>query len=166
MQIDPLLEHLDLLGSIRERHCVAAPAPLSELCVYTMKRRAFLERAAQLEGGAGTIKERKKWASGERLFAEAKRNQERLPVVFSAADIDSGVIYWAILTDVDAEDGQPEFNIKPSTTFSFTGLTAISPPRRLEELTLWNEGKPRSMSPKFQRNYAICLTPSFLGGGG
>jgi hypothetical protein len=137
-------------------------APLSELCVYTMKRRAFLDRIAHAGGGAGTIKERKKWASGERLFAEAKRDGERLPVVFSAADVDSGVIYWAILTDVTAEDGQPEFNIKPSTTFSFSDLTSISPPRRLEELTLWNEGKSRPMSPRFQRNYAICLTPSFL----
>ena len=85
-----------MLCGIRERHRVAAT--LSELCVYTMKRRAFLDRVAQVEGGAGMIKERKKWASGERLFAEAKRDGERLPVVFSAADVDSGLIYWAILS--------------------------------------------------------------------
>jgi hypothetical protein len=117
-----------------------------------MKRQGSLDKVAQVEGGASTIKENKKWVSGERLFAKANGDGERLPIVFSAADVDSGHIYWAILTEVTAEDGQPEFNRKPTTMFSFTELTSISPPRRLEELTLREKGKPRPLSPKFQRS--------------
>ncbi len=128
---------------------------------FHIKRRTFLDRIAAT-GGTGTIKEKKPWVDGTTRLADAERDGVRLPIIFSDSAYESALIYWAILTDVAYEPAEPEFGRNGSTTYSFTELKRISPPRRLDELTLWNKGKPRPLSLRYQRNYAICLTPDFL----
>jgi hypothetical protein len=82
-----------------------------------------------------------------------------MPVMFSAAEADSGLIYSAVLTDVVVDSGGPD-SAGPETRYSFEGLRPIEPARRLSELRKRSDGKP--LSDEFIRPYAIVETPSFV----
>jgi hypothetical protein len=128
----------------------------ADYCIYTMRHSTSLAEDARR--GNGELVERAPWVTGSRLFGEASASGLRLPIVFSAADIDSGLIYYATITDVvveDADDGG-----RRTTRCTYEAVQPIDPPRHLSELTLAT-GKP--LSDQYIRPYAICRTPSFIG---
>lgn len=95
---------------------------LSTYCVYTMRHTDCLVNALQ-EGGVGTVTENKRWVRGEELFRQARRNDERMPVLFAPAERDGGLIYYAFLDTVCVEDADSK------TTYSFSGLTPFDEER-------------------------------------
>jgi hypothetical protein len=132
---------------------------LAECCIYTMRHTNDLRRAATT-GGTGGFSEGKAWVTGSRLFGEAHAAGERLPIVFSAAEDWSGLIFWGLLTDVSVDSGDTDSGRKPRTHYSFELLRPIEPSRPLSDLTLVNARRPLSESSI--RPYAICLTPPWL----
>lgn len=123
---------------------------LSSYCVYTMRHTEWLERAYRT-GRSGTVVENKRWVQGEKLFRQARRNNERMPIVFTAAEKDGGLIYYAFLDAVDVEDDGSQ------TTYSFSNLTPFDEERPKSSLTKRSDRKP--LSDAYIRPYAICFTP-------
>ena len=128
----------------------------SDLCIYTMRHSQKLAEDARR--GAGELVENQAWVTGSRLFGGAQASAAQLPIVFSAAEADSGLIYYAVISDVQLE-GEDETGRATRTRCSYKEIRPINPPRRKSELTLAT-GKP--MSDQYIRPYAICRTPSFL----
>ncbi|MGH3086895.1 MAG: hypothetical protein ACRDSJ_06200 [Rubrobacteraceae bacterium] len=126
---------------------------ISEYCVYTILHRRRLDGIFETEK-AGEAKEKNVWREGERLFREARKNGERMPVVFSAADVGGGLFYYAFLEDVDIDEESS------STKYKFARLTKIedNPPK--SSLKLKSSG--RALSDDYIRPYAVCHTPSFV----
>ena len=131
---------------------------ISSFSIYTMRHSNKLDEVYR-SGGEGHFTENSRWVTGERLFLEAQKNGVQMPVIFSAAEKDSGLIYFGMLTKIELNDGQSD---KPQTTYWFTGLTRLDDFRPLSSLTLLSTRKP--LSDKFIRPYAICYTPAFLVG--
>jgi hypothetical protein len=132
---------------------------LAPHCIYTMRSSTDLD-ACFRGGGAGSFTENKKWTTGSKLFGAGLAAGEHMPILFAAAERDSGLIYWAVLSDVVVDDGDPGQGIGPSTTYSLAQLAPITPSKRLSDLRLLSSGKP--LSDSFIRPYAICHTPSFV----
>lgn len=130
---------------------------LAATCIYTMRHSDDLARCAR-SGGAGEFQERRAWVTGSALFTASVAAGETMPILFSAADNDSGLIYWAHLDRVEVEANDDDGN--GSTTYTFSDLAAIAPARPLSALRLRRTGKP--LSDNYIRPYAICQTPSFL----
>ena len=129
---------------------------VSPFCVYTMHRWHDLDQIYN-QGRVGSFTERKKWVTGKSLLREAEQNHQQLPILFSAADQDSGLIYYAMLWAVNIDESNP---VAPITTYSFTSLTPLDPPLPKSSLILRSTGKP--LSEDAIRPYAICYTPEFL----
>ncbi len=126
---------------------------ISEYCIYTMLHRQKLDDSFRGEG-ADESKENKVWREGRRLFREARRNGERMPVLFSAADTGGGLIYYAFLEDVDIdEEGS-------STKYKFAQLTSLEDNPPLSSLKL--KSTKRALSDDYIRPYAVCHSPSFV----
>jgi hypothetical protein len=126
---------------------------LSSYCIHTIRHSEELRRQAD-EGGGHTLTEHKNWKTGSQLWAEAERSGERMPIVFSGADVSTGLIYWATIDDITVDDETP------LTTCSYSNLRAIEPAKPLSALRLRVGG--RQLSDDLIRPYAICHTPSFL----
>ena len=74
----------------------------STSCIYTVTKSA--ELAGQFEsGGRGAHIEYRGWPGGERLLHEAVTNGVELPIVFASTDLDSGLIYWAIVERIESD---------------------------------------------------------------
>lgn len=130
---------------------------LSTHCVYTMRHSDDLRRIAATSG-KGVFTENKSWKSGSEIFGWASAKGERVPIIFSAAERESGLIYWALLTDVDLEPASEDGKVR--TTYAFESLRPIEPPQRQSSLRLRTG---RQLSDSYIRPYAICETPSFIG---
>jgi len=69
-----------------------------------------MQHSAELDAQMKTRKphvltEGKAWTTGRLLWDQARRSGELMPVVFSAAEDDSGLIYWATIHKIEiAED--------------------------------------------------------------
>jgi hypothetical protein len=126
---------------------------LSSFCVYTMRHSAELQAQAKTSG-AYVLTEGKAWVTGHMLWDQARRSDERMAVIFSGAEDDTGLIYWAIIDDItiDEEDR--------TTTCTYSNLKAITPARPKSSLCLRSTGRP--LSEDFIRPYAICHIPAFL----
>ncbi len=126
---------------------------LSSFCVYTMRHSAEL-RAQAKTSRAHVLTEGKAWTTGQLLWDQARRTGELMPLIFSAAEDDTGLIYWATINDIaiDEEDR--------TTTCTYSNLKAITPARPKSSLCLRSTGRP--LSEEFIRPYAICHTPAFL----
>jgi hypothetical protein len=125
-------------------------------CIYTMRHSAELDRAYR-SGGGGTFEEGRAWVTGSRLFEEAQRHGLRMPIIFSAAERDSGLIYFGFLESVkldETEEGEAK------TTDTFRDLRPISEPSPKSILILKNTGSP--LSEQYIRPYAVCETPTFI----
>ena len=135
--------------------------PWSLYCVYTIRRTQALDRCLA-EGGAGSFVENKAWKGADRLLTESIGRGQRMPIVFSAAEGEtgSGLTYWAKLTELEVDDGDPALGRKAKTTYWFTELTPLTGRHRLSDLNKKSDGKP--LSEDFIRPYALCLTPAFL----
>jgi hypothetical protein len=124
---------------------------LSTYCIHTLRHSDEL-RAQRSAGGRHELTERKLWVTGRQLWAEALRSGERMPVIFSGADIYTGLIYWAVIDDIAFADEK--------TSCSYSDLREIEPPPPLSALRL-RKGN-RQVSDNLIRPYAICYTPGFL----
>jgi hypothetical protein len=126
---------------------------LSSYCIYTIRHsNALLMQAEQ--GGAHTLTERTTWTTGSQLWAEAKRSGERMPLVLSGADVETGLIYWACIDEITVDTEMA------STTCCYSDLRPIVPVRPRSALRLRASG--RQLSEDFIRPYALCRTPEFL----
>jgi hypothetical protein len=129
---------------------------LSPYCIYTIRQSDVVADLLK-KGGRGSLKENKKWATAQALLEQAKKEGTRLPVVFAAGECIRGLIYWAVITNVEVKPHGP---YHATTTFSFSGLRRIASRPPLSSLTLRSTGK--QLSDHFIRPYAICHTPQLL----
>lgn len=104
-------------------------------------------------GGKAEFRENKSWKTAHKLLEEAKSDNLRMPVFFSAAEEKSGLIYFAFLDEIKIKnDG--------STLYKFSELTQLPYAKPLSSLTLKSTGK--KLSDRYIRPYAICKTPPEL----
>lgn len=75
-----------------------------------------------------------------------------MPILFSAAEANTGIIYWAIIESIDVNQNE--------TTCHYCNLIPITPERKRSELQRRAENRP--LSDDLIRPYAICWTPRFL----
>jgi hypothetical protein len=78
-----------------------------------------------------------------------------MPLIFSAAESDRGLIYWAFIDDIAVDEGR--------TTCRYSSLQSIREKKGLSTLRLKSSGRP--MSDDYIRPYAICHTPHFIASG-
>jgi hypothetical protein len=103
---------------------------------------------------AHVLTEGKAWATGHLLWDQARRSGEVMALIFSAAEDDAGLIYWATIDDITiGEDDR-------TTICTYSNLKPITPARTQSSLRLRSTGRP--LSEDFIRPYAICHTPAFL----
>lgn len=120
-------------------------------CIYTMKKSENLEYC-YVNGGFGKYSESKSWRTGYKLLLEAKRQNKIMPIVFSAAEEASGMIFVAFLENIILQEDQKE-----KTIYSFKSMIRLKNPKPLSSLILKNTNKP--LSDNYIRPYAICYTP-------
>jgi hypothetical protein len=103
-------------------------------------------------GGTHRLREGKRWVTAARLWRESTREGLTMPIIFSAAEADKGLIYLGHVDSIDVDDD--------GTTCTYTDLRRIEPAKPLSTLRLRSHGRP--MSDANIRPYAICHTPSFV----
>lgn len=123
---------------------------LFEFSIYTMRSRNDLDYIFS-NGGRGEFSEKKPWRKGKELFNEALSEDKRMPILLSAAEEESGLIFFGILESIAIDPSNK------NTTYSFSDLRRIPNPKPLSSLTLRSTGKP--ISNNYIRPYAICTTP-------
>jgi hypothetical protein len=128
---------------------------ISPYCIYTIRHTEILNDCFK-SGGTGEFTEGTKWVTGRRLFLDAQRDETRMPVIFAAADVGGGLLYYAWLKDVKVSDEDS------TTTYKFTGLKRITNKPPKNSLKLMNTNRP--LSNDFIRPYALCHTPPFIKG--
>jgi hypothetical protein len=126
---------------------------LSSFCVYTMRHSAELHAQVKTSG-AYVLTEGKAWTTGHVLWDQARRSGELMPIIFSAAEDDTGLIYWATIDDITIDEDSR------ITTCTYSSLKPITPARPKSLLRLRSTGQ--LLSEDFIRPYAICHTPAFL----
>jgi hypothetical protein len=90
-----------------------------------------------------------------RIFVQAELAGETVPIVFSNAEAKvMKLVYWGILDGVNVSDHGRW------TKLSYTLVEHFKPPRAISSLTL--KSVNRAVSDDFQREYAVCLRPSFI----
>lgn len=126
---------------------------LSSFCIYTIRHSAQLYAQAKTSGPF-VLTEGKAWTTGHLLWGQARQSGELMPLIFSAAEDVTGLIYWATIDDIaiDEEDR--------TTTCTYSNVQAVTPARPHSSLRLRSTGRP--LSEDFIRPYAICYTPAFL----
>jgi hypothetical protein len=130
------------------------PSPvLFKFTIYTIAHDEKLAKAATADG-ATHFSELKAWKSGYRLWRAAKTTSATMPIVFADATDCSRLRYWGYLTRVKIEGDITRYSVKR--------LRKILGRHTPQELSLRSTGK--HIAEGFIRPYAICRTPSFLGG--
>ena len=126
---------------------------LSPSCIYTIRQSDFLA-ADYASGGKGEFTERRPWVGGNRILQEARKNQQRVPVLFAPAEgkISAGLIYWALIDDISITS--------EGTKVRFSALQPFSKKPRLSSLKKLSDGEP--LSDNYIRPYVPCRTPAFL----
>ncbi len=138
---------------LTERKCRRMSQSLSPFCVYTIRHQHDLDEAYRASG-SGMFTENKVWKTGHRLFLEAQRNGQRMPVIFASADITDKLRYHALLSNMELDE------TNYTTTYQFTDLEPIQGDLPLSTLRLRSTNRP--LSDNYIRPYAICHTPSFI----
>lgn len=126
---------------------------LSCFCVYTMLHSDKLDAQAKASG-AHVLAENKAWTTGHLLWNQARRSGELMPLVFSGAENDTGLIYWATVVDITIDEESR------TTACTYSNLRTITPHKPKSSLRLRSTGQP--ISEDFIRPYAVCHTPAFL----
>ncbi len=127
--------------------------PFSPFCIYTIRHQRDLDEVHR-SGGNGQFTENTTWTTGNRLFQEAKKKGQRMPVIFASADTTDRLIYSAMLKDVKLNE------LDSTTTYEFADLQRITSQHPLSSLRLRSTNRP--LSDNYIRPYAICHTPSFF----
>jgi len=128
---------------------------LFQSCIYTIRDSRELS-VALASGGSGEFTERRRWIKGNELLEQAKRSQQRLPLVFAAAELPSGLerplFCWALIDDI---------TVTPSgTSVKFSALERLPEGQPLRSLKKLRTGEP--LSDRHIRPYVPCHTPGFL----
>ncbi|KAB2866387.1 MAG: hypothetical protein F9K46_02415 [Anaerolineae bacterium] len=134
--------------------------PTSEYCIYAIKDSRNLDEVYE-SGGFGGFTENSKWVTGQHLLEDTQSKNQKLLVIFSAAERATGLLYYAILTQININDGDPK---NPLTTYHFTSLTPIKDAPPKSSLRLRDEAGQKFLSDSYIRSYALCFTPDFLKG--
>lgn len=124
----------------------------TDYCIYTIVHRAELAKAYN-KGGPASFREGKNWATGHRLWTKAQNANLRMPILIGDATDCSKLIYWGILTRVEAG--------KQTTLYTVDYLRRVSGDHSPQELLLLSTRK--HVAANFIRPYASCLTPEFIG---
>jgi hypothetical protein len=124
---------------------------LASYCIHTFRHSADLAVQASI-GGAHELVEHKRWVTGCKLWAEAEKSDLQMPILFSAAEEHTDIIYWAIIDSVVVDENK--------TTCLYSDLRKIAPARQRSEIQLRAGNRP--LSDNLIRPYAICWTPHFL----
>lgn len=127
------------------------PHQLSPFSIYTTHDIRDLEKV-MAGGGSGGFNAAQRWVTGWRLFAQARQNEERMPVLFAASAGPSELRYWATLTAVELH--------KTGTSYHFDNLAPLYPPLPRSALIKRSDDQP--LSENVSRPYAIVYTPSLL----
>ena len=126
---------------------------LSFFCVHTMLHSQKLNAQAET-GSAHILAENKAWTTGRLLWDQARRSGELMPLVFSGAEKNTGLIYWATIDDITIDEESR------TTACTYSDLRTIVPYKPKSSLRLRSTGQP--ISEDFIRPYAVCRTPAFL----
>jgi hypothetical protein len=124
---------------------------LTDRCIYTIKHSDDL-RKCLASGGRDKFSEGRKWGQAKKLVDEAKRNGNRVPVIFAPAEQTGHLFAWALLDDVDVRG--------EGSTYAFSELTRFKP--RPLKTTLRKASNGERLERMFIRPYAICKTPKLL----
>jgi hypothetical protein len=123
-----------------------------QYCVYTIKHSTKVENILR-SGNAGFFKERRSWRGAKRMLLDASKEQQKLPIVFAAAESTENLIAAGYIDEI-VIDGE-------TTTYFFSELRQFSQPQpRKTDLKLRSTGK--YLSVDYIRPYAICQSPAFL----
>ena len=98
--------------------------------------------------------ENKVWKTGQRLFLEAKKHGQRMPVIFASADVTDKLLYYAVLSNLVIDEASS------TTSYQFNHLQPVKGDFPLSSLRLRSTNRP--LSDNYIRPYAICHTPSFI----
>jgi hypothetical protein len=133
---------------------LASKLDLSPACIYTIRHSRELH-AAYFSGGYGELREHSPWVTGAKLFRDGRKNNQRVSLVFAPAEADiiSGVIYWALIDDIEVTG-------ESSTTIKFSDLQPFEKRQPLHSLIKLSDGVP--LSDKYIRPYVPCRTPDYL----
>src|SRR5206468_3564239 len=105
---------------------------LSDHCVYTIVHRDELTKAAR-RGGPSRFRESKAWATGKKLWQQARAEGVGFPVLLGDATDCSRLEYWGLLTDIEVEG--------KSTQFTIDRLRPLPGRHAPQELVLKNSGE-------------------------
>lgn len=108
--------------------------------------------AAHQSGKPTCFSESKRWVTGAKLLAAARKHGLRLPIVFADAADCSKLLCWGELHSVKVDDDGTEFVV--------VALRRLRGNHAPQDLTLLRSG--RKIAPNFIRPYALCRTPAFL----
>jgi hypothetical protein len=77
--------------------------PLSPFSIYTIRHQRDLD---EMYGGnrKGEFTENKTWKTGRKLFREAKRADQQMPVIFASAEITDKILYYAMLNEIEIDE--------------------------------------------------------------
>jgi hypothetical protein len=124
------------------------PAALFRLAIYV---NAGTDRLQKMSKGAKSslpITENKRWSKGEKLFLEAQRRGEELPLVFAQY---AELTFWAVAREIALKEN--------STQYRFANLLPLRG-RRRSDLVVDSTGS--QLPDDFIRSYALVRTPPFL----
>ena len=125
---------------------------LTEYSIYTIVHIDKLNQA-YADGGSGSFVENNAWSTGNRLFAQATKAGQRMPVIFADAAATTNLVKYGFLTEVEILDDN-------RTHYAFENLTAITMEFPKSVLIKRSDGKP--LSDDYIRPYSIVYTPSFI----
>lgn len=125
---------------------------LYEFCVYTMRHQEDLGFVLAGDRKA-TFREKKSWKTARTLFEDSKYKSRQMPIFFSAADEQSGIIYVALIENILIDS-------EKVTNYTFSNLMKLRNAKPLSSLIL--KRNATRLSDNYIRPYAICKTPSQL----
>jgi|SRR5215469_550200 len=130
---------------------------LSSFCIYTMRHSAQLQ-AQTRTSGAHVLTEGKAWTTGHLLWDQARRSGERMPLIFSAAEDDTGLIYWATIEDI-TKPGSVQASGRPVSPSQHTMHTSATP-RPFSSLSTVSQNFADSPVVGPTHRPSTCLAPS------
>jgi hypothetical protein len=132
----------------RKRHQKLA---LTAYCIYVLHKPIDLPERERT-GDLHTLRQRRPWTTGRKLWLEAKESDKHMPVIFSA-DNSGEVNYWGLIEEITIDEDTHE------TICAYSAIRPITPPRQTSELRLRSGGQHIAAR---LGSYAICYTPEFL----
>jgi hypothetical protein len=122
--------------------------PLFKTAIYVNASSDRLRDASRGSDPSLPITEKKRWATGQKLLAEARGRGEELPLIFAQY---APLTFWAVAREITLH--------ALTTEYQFTELRPLRDHRR-SDLVVESTGAP--LPDEFIRSYALVRTPEFL----